>query len=487
MDRPNVVLIMTDTQSKRMVGAYGEPAFRTPNLDRLAAAGVRFERAYTACPLCTPARGSIFSGMMPSNHGAWANEMSPQRHVPLMGEVVRALGCRAGYTGKWHLDGAGYHGAGNPDGGFEPDWWYDGKRYLDDIGGMNRLKQFIQNRQDAAKLREVGCTIEDIWGHRVADRAIDFLRQVNDDPFVLAVSFDEPHGPFVVPPEFADAVNPDALPERPNYNASLEGKPAGHREQAVQFPCPDWRTHARERLPHWNCNAYVDYEIGRVIDAVRELHGDDTYIIYTADHGDMMGSHGLRSKGAMMYEETTNIPLLIAGPGIEPGQESGALVSHLDLLPTILGWMGESTPAYAHGRDIGALLADPSAEVRETVTVQFNRFGLYHHGQYGLVPIRCTMDSRYKLVVNLWDTDELYDLREDPYEMTNRIDDPALAEHRDRLHDAMLDEMYAICDPFRGDQWRNRPWREGAVHTDYFHQPTLDPPEGLIHGRPPNW
>jgi uncharacterized sulfatase len=134
MKQPNIVFIITDTQSKCMVGAYGAPQFRTPRLDQLAASGMRFERAYTACPLCTPARGAMFSGMWPANNGAWANEMSPMRHVPLAGDVFRALGYRAAHTGKWHLDGAGYHGGGNPDGGFESDWWYDGARYLADIG-----------------------------------------------------------------------------------------------------------------------------------------------------------------------------------------------------------------------------------------------------------------------------------------------------------------------------------------------------------------
>jgi uncharacterized sulfatase len=482
MSKPNVVLIMTDTQSRCMVGAYGCEAFRTPNLDRLAASGLRFNRAHTACPLCTPARGSIFTGQMPSNHGAWANEMSPQRHVPLMGEVFRRLGYRAAYAGKWHLDGAGYHGGGNPDGGFEPDWWYDGRRYLDDIG-PDRLRQFVRARGDADELRRIGGTIENMWAHRVADRAVGFLEAVGDDPFLLVASFDEPHGPFAVPPEYADAVDPDALPERPNYNASLSDKPAGHRQMASEFPCPSWREYARERTAHWNCNAYVDHEIGRVVDAVRRTHGDDTYIVYTADHGDMMGSHGLRSKGAMMYRETVNIPLLLAGPGIASGT-SDALVSHLDLLPTFLAWAGAETPAYAHGRVLPDAPNVSGNAQRETLTVQYHRFGLYHDGVAGFVPIRCTMDDRYKLVVNLNDRDELYDLSDDPYEMTNRIDDPAVAAHRDRLHDALVAEMDDISDPFRGDAWCNRPWRGRSVQTPYFAAETRPVPPGFSHGAP---
>ena len=293
--RPNIVFIMTDTQSKCMVGAYGNPEYRTPCLDALAAEGIRFERAYTACPLCTPARGTLFSGLMPSNNGAWANEMSTLRHVPLAGEIFRNLGYRAAYTGKWHLDGAGYHGAGNPDGGFEPDWWYDGERYLTEVG-LERHAEMRKASTDPAKLRELGVTFNEIWGHRVADRAIDFLENVGEEPFFLAVSFDEPHGPFVVPPEFADAVDPDTLPERPNYNASLEGKPRGHAQQASEFPCADWRTYARERRPHWNCNAYVDMEIGRVVDEIRQRYSPNEVIVWTATDLHAMGVQAIQHK-----------------------------------------------------------------------------------------------------------------------------------------------------------------------------------------------
>ena len=101
----NFVVIFTDTQCKWMVGAYGQPVCDTPNLDKLAAQGVRFERAYTTSPICGPARGALFSGLHPQSNGAWGNHMSPHRHVPLMGDVFRDLGYRAALTGKWHLDG----------------------------------------------------------------------------------------------------------------------------------------------------------------------------------------------------------------------------------------------------------------------------------------------------------------------------------------------------------------------------------------------
>ena len=130
----NFICIMTDTQNKSLVGAYGNPAVDTPSLDRLAEGGVRFDRAYTACPLCTPARGALFTGLHPQINGAYCNNVAPHRQAALMGTIFGQNGYRTGYTGKWHLDGSAYFGDGEPGGGFEPDWWYDGKRYAEDIG-----------------------------------------------------------------------------------------------------------------------------------------------------------------------------------------------------------------------------------------------------------------------------------------------------------------------------------------------------------------
>jgi len=455
----NIVFIMTDTQTKDMVGCYGQPQMDTPNLDRLAAEGIRFERAYTACPLCTPARGALFTGLHPQINGAWCNETAPSRQVALMGEIFRHHGYRAAYTGKWHLDATGYFGNGEPQGGFEPDWWYDGRRYAEDIGAdMFHAYRFCLTRDD---LRRSGFNAGNCWGHRVADRAVDFLEKVGDDPFALVVSFDEPHGPCVAPPEYWERFEKVGLEARPNVNAPLDGKPDLHHVQRaerreVELGSDD----VIYRPPLFGCNSYVDREIGRVIEAVDRLHGDDTLVIYTTDHGTQLESHGLEEKGPMMYEESCNVPLIVRAPGGASGAVSDSLVSHVDLLPTMLDVAGIERPEVLNGRSIRALLEDPSATVRECAMLSFQRFGIAHDSFGEFYPIRCATDGSYKLVINLLETDELYDLAEDPYELTNRIDDDALAAERDRLHDWLLDEMDRIRDPFRSFRWGRRPWRQ---------------------------
>lgn len=483
MPENNVVLILTDTQPKRMVGCYGEDICQTPNLDRLAAEGVRFDRTYCATPLCTPARNAIFSGLHPIVGGAWGNEMTPARKRPLMGEVLQQAGIRAGYTGKWHLDGGGYHGAGLPDGGFEPDWWYDGKNYKEEIGqdrhrelvhaltngttpkiGITpELGALMREHDAAAALRAVKCRDEEIWGHRVADHAIDFLERVGDDRFVLVVSFDEPHGPFVMPPEFAGRYSVEDIAPPPNYAAPLDGKPALQQQQAREFPVGDWQDFCAWRLRHIRCNEYIDTQIGRVINAVDRLHADDTTIIYTSDHGDMMGAHGLLSKGAMMYEECAAVPMMIRQPNGLHGKTCPTVVSHLDLMPTVLDLLGMeqgARPDVQHGQSLLPMLAGECTDDPGRAFVSFNRFDIYNDRYGEFYPIRCVVEGQYKLAINLFDRDELYDLQADPLELTNRIEDSALAKVRDRLHQAILAEMHRTHDPLRGAAWTDRPWSQ---------------------------
>lgn len=455
----NIVLIITDSQMKSMVGAYGNPVVDTPNLDRLAARGIRFEHAYTSAPVCTPARGAIFSGMQPAVNGAWANNMSPQRSIPLMGTIFREYGYRAAYTGKWHLDGSEYFGDGEPGGGFEPDWWFDGFRYAYAIGPEMFAK--YQKVKTAVELREAGFTEEKMWGHMVADRAVDFLEQVGDDePFLLVVSLDEPHGPFVAPPEYWEQFESVDIPKPPNYNASVANKPAMQRLQRQQNGDVPWEKRAAFVNRFYGCNSYIDREIGRVLDAVEQLHNEDTVIIYTSDHGDMLGAHGLFTKGPMMYEEVANVPFIVRMPGGQEGAVSEALVSQIDLLPTFLDLAGIEQPDSLHGQSLRPIFEDPEAKLHDHVFVSFNRFAI-NHDQFGaFYPIRCVCNERYKLAINLLDQDELYDLEAGPHEIQNLINDPAHAAIRNQLHELIVEEMDRIRDPFRAFEWANRPWNQ---------------------------
>jgi uncharacterized sulfatase len=181
--------------------------------------------------------------------------------------------------------------------------------------------------------------------------------------------------------------------------------------------------------------------------------------IFTSDHGDMFGSHRLHGKGPCMYEEIARVPLIVQWPGqIGAGVESGGPVSHIDLAPTLLDYFGVAVPDLLQGHSLLAQLRHPEQRTNAEVFIEFNRFEIDHDGFGAFAPIRCVFDGRFKLAINLLDSDEFYDLQDDPLELRNRIGDPTLAAERDRLQVVLIAWMNRTRDPLRGPHWLRRPW-----------------------------
>lgn len=486
--RPNFVLIMTDTQATNVLGCYGHPELRTPRIDGLAAQGITFDHAYTTSPLCTPARAGLFTGRYPQNSGAWVNGLPLGTSFPHLGQRFRDLGYRTAYTGKWHLDGHDYFGSGHCPDGWDDRFWYDGRRHLDSLSEEERVL-WRQGLSTYQALQEHDVQPEWCWGHRVSDRAISFLEHARqggagqeesqqegapdgpDQPFLLVVSYDEPHGPFTCPPRYVEPFLDYRYPLGPNAFDDLTHKPAHQQEWAAmrERNGQPRSAHAQITPLYFGCNSFVDGEIGRVVDAVDRLAPEDTWILFTSDHGEMMGAHGINSKGATVYEEMANIPLIVRPPRGRLAQRAGARVSattsHADVLPTLLDLAGTPIPAALEGGTLAPLLrgepADESAQ--RSAFVVFHRYELPGDGQGGFTPMRAIVKGDRKLALHLLDTDELYDRADDPHELHNRIDDPALAAQRDALHDELLDWMYRVRDPFRSPAWERRPWRDRAT------------------------
>ena len=464
MQQPNFVFIMTDTQGANIIGAYGHPELETPNIDNLARNGVQFDRAYTSCPLCTPARGGIFSGMYSNMAGPWANELSFRDNVKSVGQRFQDSGYRTAYVGKWHLDGHDYFGTGICPDGWEDAFWYDARCYLEELG-VEKARLWRSGLNSLEQLKAHDIQPEFTMAHRVSNRAIGFLEQ-NDGskPFLLVVSYDEPHHPFTCPPEYAERFEEYTYPVGPAAYDDLENKPThhtewanGHRQQVESH----LESGDRWRDPlYFGCNSFVDHEIGRVIDAVHAYSPENTYIIFTSDHGAMMGAHQLHDKGPAMYEEITHIPFIIEAPkGMGGGVTNSTLVSHVDLLPTMLDLAGLEVPPVMAGQSLVPLL-NGQEDPGKSVMIEFNRFGAVHEYMGGLQPIRCIVSDHYKLVINLLYTDELYNLAEDPAELNNLVEHPGYTDIRNALHDRLLDRMHEILDTLRGPCWERRPWRD---------------------------
>ncbi len=295
------------------------------------------------------------------------------------------------------------------------------------------------------------------FGHRCSDKAIDFLQKHHDldDDYFLVVSYDEPHGPSLCPREFWQRYEDYEFPRKANLLDTLEDKPEHHRiwagDDYMKAASPDFSMRFKYFL---GCNSFADYEIGRVLKAVND-YASDAVVIYTSDHGDMLYSHSLTAKGPAMYEEITHIPFIVRGFGrnqVDPNP-----VSHINLAPTLCDIFGVPKPKVFEGKSIYEELKT-GQRTNDYVFMEFGRYEVDHDGFGGYQPVRCVFDGRYKLVINLMTSDELYDLQNDPDEMKNRILDASLDAEKKRLHEALLDNMYETRDPFRGYYWENRPW-----------------------------
>ena len=452
-------MIMTDTQRCDMLGCYGNAGMHTPSLDRLSAEGMRFTSAYCCQPVCGPARAALFTGLYPHACGGWANSMDLGENTKTIGQRLHDQGIAAAYVGKWHLDGGDYFGMGRCPQGWDEEYWYDMRNYLEELSEEER------RRSRQVKTNREGISADFTFGHRCSNRAIDYLQRHAGDDFLLVLSYDEPHGPHLCPEPFASMYADYDFPKSPAFFDDLSGKPEHQRlwgEHLCRMTREEREAYVLRAPDFFGCNSFIDSEIGRVLAAIN-AHAPEAMVIYTADHGDMLNHHSLYGKGPAMYEEITNIPLLVRWRGQTP---AGAVcehpVSHINVAPTLLDYFQLPRPPLLNNAGLLPCLADPAQRVNDAVFMEFGRYEVDHDGFGGFQPIRSIFDGRYKLVVNLISSDELYDLTLDPHELSNRIDVEETVEIRDALHDRLLQWMDDTRDPFRGYCWQQRRWRRKA-------------------------
>lgn len=454
-DKRQLVFIMTDTQRWDMVNCYKNTGLATPNLDALAADGVRYEQAYTTQPVCGPARAGLFTGIYPACTGSWGNGMALGDNVKTIGQRLSDRGVRCAYIGKWHLDGTDYFGNGRCPAGWDPEYWYDMRSYLLELSEDERVKSRATQTMKFEDIPE-----DFTYGARVAARALDFMRRYREEDYMLVVSFDEPHGPFLAPRPYFDMYRDFEFPKSPAVWDTLEGKPGYQKVWAAERgPLLDRDSVKLKCAPFFGCNSYADYLIGRV---TREAPRD-AMIMYTSDHGDLLQSHCLFEKGPAVYDDVARIPFIIRDPrGVRGGVYSRSPVSHINVCPTVMEYFGLPIPKVMQGGSILATCRDLENEGPGVAFIEFSRFEQDHDHYGGFQPLRAVTNGRYKLSVNLMSEDEFYDLEADPHELRNLINDTSLAPERDRLHDLILDRMCRDRDPFRGYYWDCRPWRASA-------------------------
>ena len=422
--QPNVVFILSDDQGAWALGCAGNAEIKTPNLDRLARRGIRFENFFCTSPVCSPARASLMTGDIPSQHGVhdWVrvgsvgeNRIDYLAGQTLVTDVLAENGYRCGLVGKWHL---GASDVARP----------NFVRWFAHQSGMGPYYGAPMIDEDHP------VEVKEYLSDALADKAIDFVRQeaARTEPFWLYLTFTAPHYPWLDshPRQFTDLYQDcpfDSCPEEPPHPWFAGGKPAIERGQSER----------RESLiGYFAAVTAMDAAIGRVLDELERSNlAESTLIVFMSDNGMNCGHHGIWGKGngtrpQNMYDTSVKVPCIIAQPGrIPAGQVSRAMLSGYDVFPTLLDYLGVS---HAAGRDkpgssFKAVLEGTDAGAERDVVV---------YDEYG--PVRMVRTAEWKYVHRYPDgPHELFHLTDDPGERTNLIDVPSAqavaASMKDRL------------------------------------------------------
>lgn len=478
----NLLFLMTDQHRVDTLGAYGNPHVSTPNLDRLAATGTRFDRWYTPTAICTPARASLLTGQAPFRHKVLANQernVGYQEDLPedafTFGLALRDRGYQVGLLGKWHASSARTPADYGFDGPHLPGWHnpVDHPDYLDYLKEHDlppyeihdRIRGTLPNGGPgnllAARLNQPR---EATFEHYLADRTIELLRRYAADgrPFYLATHFFGPHLPYIVPDEYFDMIDPAVVELPKSIAETFEGKPPVQRNYSAHWTFDSMPIEVTRKLiaVYWGYVSMIDYEIGRILDALDEVQKtQETSVFFTCDHGEFTGSHRLHDKGPAMYEDIYRTPGIIRIPGAPP-QERDEFVSLLDCTATILDLAGLDTSPAVDSRSLVPLVRGERPDWQPDIVCEF-------HGHHFPYPQRMLRDDRYKLVVNPESTNELYDLERDPDELLNIYHHPEMTPVRER----MLHRLYTLLVE-RDDRfyhWMTSMYAVGAVN----HDPTL--------------
>jgi choline-sulfatase len=432
-NRPNIVVVMYDQMTPGMLGCYGQAAARSPRIDALAAGGVVFDAAYSNSPLCTPARYCMMTGQLPSTSGGYDNAAYLASTIPTFAHIARVAGYRTVLSGKMHFVGPDQlHGFEErrttdiypADFGWTPnwdqpaervDWWYHN---MDSVIGAGVAESTNQLRYD------------DEVGHH-AVRALHELAPRDDGrPFLLVASFTHPHDPYVTRRHLWDRYDGVEIP-MPSVTAADVAPDDPHSARlrvavdADAVAVTDEHTRAARRAYLGNVS-YVDDWTGRIVDALAALGcADDTVIVLLADHGDMLGERGLWYKMSF-FEGSARIPMIVHSPARFPARRVPAPVSLVDVLPTIAELAGADLADVRRVAPLAgtSLLALCGGDQEEAA----NREVLGEYMAEGSVaPIVMIRRGQLKYVHCEADPDQLYDLANDPHELTNLATEHAWA------------------------------------------------------------
>lgn len=444
--KPNLLFIWTDEQRADTMAAYGNKKIKTPNLNALARQSVVFRRAYVTQPVCTPSRSSVMTGLWPHASGCTSNNIPLRPETQCLPELLSDSDYRTAYMGKWHLGDEifaqhGFHEWISIEDGYSK-YYRPGR----DRNARSDYHKFLVEHgytPDSGTKFSRGFaarrSIEHCKPKFLEQRACDFLRRNRSTPFMLYINFLEPHMPFFGPLD--DLHDPDAIDLPANFSDPLEeNEPLRYRlrrEQCRAEYGSDEQSIRKLIARYYGLVAQVDRSVGEILKTLEDLGlADNTIVVYSSDHGDMMGSHHLVAK-CVMYEEAVRVPWLMRIPRMASGQRTIEVpVSHIDMVPTLLELMGRPGRKDLPGQSLVPLIGGGKV-AEDHVFIEWNP------GQGAVDPAKgasgtareqaITRVARertrtvigpdgWKLALSDVDKCQLFNLKDDPGETTNLFD-----------------------------------------------------------------
>ena len=488
--RPNILLICTDQQRGDSLGCTGADWAVTPNLDRLAADGALFGKCYVQNPVCSPSRAALFTGKYPSNHGLYANGVPLPAHQTMFTRTLADAGYDCGMIGKQHLAPCDTW-ATEPrrDDGYRVFEWAHGPNHRALENDYHRWLRSTQpeiyaqvfpdkganENTEFSNRARTGTPIDHVpqqahYSHWVAERAIDFIASDREDrPFFLMANFFDPHHSFGAPQEFRDMIDADAIPDPVTKPGELDEKPAPHRDYSVRSyggTAPGFEDYTAAeikeiRAQYWDMIALIDAEVGRMLGALEAAGlAGNTLVVFTSDHGEMLGNHRQLLKGPPLYDDLCRVPLIVRWPERVPaGSVLDDLVQWIDLPATLLDAASCAPGCGVQGASLLPRLDGRDCVPRPWALTEFRESGFPNDP-----PLLTTMlrHGDWKLIVwhghpasNLTRDGELYDLRNDPDELSNLFHSP---DHQDQARDMKRLLLDAMCEAEDRTAPRNRAW-----------------------------
>jgi len=450
-EKLNVVFIMADQHSRGVAGCYGHDIVRTPALDGLAGSGLTYENAFCASPLCSPSRAACLTGTHPHTNGVVTHNNRRHRSgkvyrkeiEPGIRSLVDELR-QAGYwthgTGFMHVDQhahdrqrpfaeLGFCSYGADEGAYGE---LVGKEVRHRYNRANIISEMWEHSYRNVEGEPFPYGEDQLWDSVITDDCLRFLVERDEErPFFLYAGYRAPHPPWCAPERFHRMYDPADIGELPNYRVHYTDKPRRVVERINYYEL--WNLPEemirKSIAAYFGFVSYLDHCVGRLVGRLDELGlRENTLIVYTSDHGEMLYKNGICEKHTF-FEDAVRIPLIFSLPGSLPqGERSEALVSNIDLLPTLLSMCGVGRPGFVEGKDLTPTFT--GGQMQEQV------FAEYYHS---LDPCRMVRDRRYKYIHTEEDICELYDLENDPQESINLAWYPQYAGRVRRMDELAMD------------------------------------------------